>query len=256
MRIHKDIVYDSRFPEICKLDLYLPESAATAPAYLYIHGGGLEAGDKNGVGKMAQHLTGRGIALVSIDYRMYPHCRFPDYLNDAAAAAAWVLHNSRDYFTMTDLVIGGTSAGGYISMMLYFNPGLLANCGVSLSAIKGGFFDAGQPTAHFNVLKYEQGLDSRCVRIDETAPLYYLNAVYTVPEKQPHIFICCSSRDMVNRREQLQVLYTAMLHFGFPQEKLTFKVYESAGHCAYCSWESYFEDLVIFIGNSIGRQTI
>lgn len=253
MRTYKDIVYDSCFPETCKLDLYLPEETTTAPAYLYIHGGGLEAGDKNGVGKMAQHLTGCGIALISIDYRMYPYCRYSDFLNDAAAAAAWALHKSKTYFEITHLVIGGTSAGGYISMMLYFNPGFLANCGVSLHEIKGWFFDAGQPTAHFNVLKYEQGLDSRCVRIDATAPLYYLNTAYTEPEKQPHIFICCSSNDMVNRREQLQVLYTAMLHFSFPPEKLTFKVYESAGHGAYCDWDTYYEDLTGFVKTAMSQ---
>lgn len=251
MRIHKDIVYDSRFPEICKLDIYLPENDAPVPVYMHIHGGGLVEGDKNGVGTMAQYLTDNGIALVSIDYRMYPNCRFPDYLNDAAAAAAWVLHQSGDYAKFTDLLIGGSSAGGYITMMLYFNPGYLANCGVALSDVSGWCFDAGQPTTHFNALKYEQGLDSRCVRVDEMAPFYYLTTAYTAPETQPHICIFCSDHDMVNRREQLEVLRTAMLHFGFPPEKLTFKVYEGTTHCSYCGGEAYFADLVNLVKKSV-----
>lgn len=251
MITYKDIVYDDHFPDHCKLDIYLPENAKQLPVYLYIHGGGLEAGDKTGVDAMAQKLTENGMALVSINYRMYPQYHFPDYLNDAAAAVQWVLRESGAYAAFSDLVVGGTSAGGYISMMLYFNPGYLANRGVAMQEIKGWFFDAGQPTTHFNVLKYDRGLDSRCVLVDDGAPLYYLRNAYAVNTYAPHVYICCSSHDMVNRCEQLRVLHTAMLHFGFPAERLQFKVYECEWHCGYMGWDAYLQDLADFIKKAI-----
>ncbi|MBS6475069.1 MAG: alpha/beta hydrolase [Clostridiales bacterium] len=251
MTTYKDIVYDAQFPEICKLDLYLPENAAKMPVYMYIHGGGIESGSKSDASEMAKKLTENGVALASIDYHMYSAGRFPDYLNDAAAAAKWLLRKGSKYAEFSGLVIGGSSAGGYISMMLYFNPAYLANKGVALTEIRGWFFDAGQPTTHFNVLKYEHGLDSRCVIIDEGAPLYYLRNAYTAETYNPKIFICCSEHDMVNRLEQLQMLHAAMLHFGFPKERLQMKVYDCKSHCGYLIWDEYFADTVNFVKNCL-----
>ena len=58
-------------------------------------------------------------------------------------------------------------------MMLCFDKRYLQSVGLSNDDIAGYWHDAGQPTSHFNVLKYS-GKDSRRVIVDETAPLYFI----------------------------------------------------------------------------------
>ncbi len=250
MNITKNLSYDPNF-DCCKLDLYLPEEVSgKLPLYVFIHGGGLEEGDKSGdrFEKMARYLTDQGIAMASVNYRMYPHARYPDYIRDVANAVAW-LDRTGAY---SDLAIGGQSAGGYITQMLYFNKAFLSAAGVEANRVKAFIMDAGQPTAHFNVLRYERGMDSRAVVIDETAALYYLREAYTQPEKEPYVAIFAANRDMINRMEQNKVLETAMLHFGFPREKLLFRVFEDFCHCGYCGEDFYMETVTDFLKKAFG----
>ena len=57
--------------------------------------------------------------------------------------------------------------------------------------------DAGQPTAHFNVLKYAD-VDPRRIIVDETAPLYYVG----LESEYPPMRFVVSDNDMTNRYEQ------------------------------------------------------
>jgi len=239
MKTVKNIVYNPTYPQNCLIDIYLPETEGSVPAFLYFHGGGLEGGGHGGFSKMAEYLASRGIAFLSADYRMYPSAHYPDFLTDAADAVKFALSSK---YNFNSLCIGGSSAGGYITMMLYFAEKFFSDAGVDKQAVKGYLFDAGQPTVHYNVLKYDYKLDSRRIMIDETAPLYYLDHEYTADE--PYIDILCAEHDMVNRREQLYVLHTGMKHFGYPAEKLDFKCFNGFGHCGYNGDEEFFERIV------------
>ena len=44
MGIFKDIIYNSKAPRMCRLDVYVPDKVSNA--YLYIHGVGNTHGDK------------------------------------------------------------------------------------------------------------------------------------------------------------------------------------------------------------------
>ena len=61
-----DIVYNS-YGQM--LDVYLPEGKIKA-IFLYIHGGGIEAGTKNDGNYFAALLAEQGISTVSINYRL------------------------------------------------------------------------------------------------------------------------------------------------------------------------------------------
>jgi acetyl esterase/lipase len=104
---------------------------------------------------------------------MYPDAKYPDFIYDAAEAVAWTNKNMTDLFGCKNLYVGGSSAGGYLSMMLCFDKKYLASVGLDNSVIVGYLHDAGQPTAHFNVLKHS-GIDRRRIIVDESAPLYYV----------------------------------------------------------------------------------
>lgn len=236
----KDIIYDESLPHICKLDLYIPEGVTEPPVHLFIHGGGLEGGDKNGLSPMAEKLMKRGIAFAAADYRLYPEAKWPDYLVDSAKALKWVIDNKEKY-GLGKVSFGGSSAGGYITQMLFFNKSYFEAEGIKEDDVAGFVFDAGQPMSHYNYLKYDLKLDSRTVLIDRAAPLYYLREEYKNPEKLPKIVIACSDNDMVNRKEQLEVMKTAMLHFCYPEEKLVFKCFENTTHTSYDFYDEFID---------------
>ena len=209
------------------LDLYLPDSD-TFDVFVYFHGGGLENGSKdNALAESGQYLLERNIAVVAVNYRMYPSAVFPEFIRDAAAAVAWTFKNINNYGTAKGIYVGGSSAGGYLSMMLCFDKSYLAPHKIHPTQIAGFIHDAGQPTSHFNVLR-EQGIDSRRVIVDKTAPLYFIGQE---PEYAPMLFIV-SDNDMENRYEQTMLVLSTLKHFRYDQSKIALKVMNGT-HCHY-----------------------
>lgn len=224
MKTMKQIFYGNQ-AEAQALDVYLPEEAVEA-VFLYFHGGGLERGDKSRAEVWAPYLTERGIAVVSANYRMYPTAFYPDFILDAAEATAWTWRYMQENGLGTRLFVGGSSAGGYLSMMLCFDRRYLAQAGVPADAVAGYFHDAGQPTAHFNVLK-NGGTDPKRVIVDETAPLYYVG----LEEHYPPMRFIVSDQDMQNRLEQTMLMLGTMTHFGYTGFD---HVVMHGKHCEYC----------------------
>ncbi|MBQ9855400.1 MAG: carboxylesterase family protein, partial [Clostridia bacterium] len=74
MRTIENIVYNGYGQ---KLDVNLPDGRAKA-AFVYFHGGGLEAGSKDKNAPYNKYLTDQGIAVVDVNYRMYPAAHCPD----------------------------------------------------------------------------------------------------------------------------------------------------------------------------------
>lgn len=191
-----------------KLDLYLPENK-DFDLFVYFHGGGLERGNKANRPHIFEHLASCGVAAASVEYRKYPEAKYPDFIKDAAQAVAWLKENITTYGKCRRIFVGGSSAGGYLSMMLCFDKRWLGEYGIDPMDIDGFFHDAGQPTKHYNVLKNE-GWDSKRVIIDETAPLYHVG---TAEEYPPMLFVV-SDHDMENRLEQTQLMISTLRHFG------------------------------------------
>ena len=239
MRTYRDICYTQTGHPSQVLDLYLPEQESF-PVFVYFHGGGLENGDKlgsAGVPQFIQALVAQGVAVASANYRMYPEAVFPEYLRDAACAVAWVRRNIGDYGTCTGLYVGGSSAGGYITQMLCFDKKYLAPHFIDADNIDGYVMDAGQPTAHFNILR-EKGIDSRRVVVDETAPLYH---VCENPNYAP-MLILVSDDDMPSRYEQTMLLFSTLKDMNGPSEKFSLRVIENSTHCSYLSKDTPVEN--------------
>lgn len=227
MKELKDIYYTSAEDVMQSLDVYLPEEKPEA-IFLYMHGGGIERGSKEKCGEhVSRYLTGKGIAYVSINYRMYPNASFPDFINDGALAIKWILDNGEIFGGCRELYVGGSSAGGYLSMMLCFDRRYLGAVGLDNTAIAGYFHDAGQPTAHFNVLKMS-GEDPRAVIVDERAPLYFIGK----EEKYPPMRFIVSDNDMKGRYEQTMLTLVTLSHFGYTGYD---HIVKSGKHCAYCN---------------------
>ena len=202
------------------LDIHLPD-CEEFPVFLYFHGGGIESGGKGLPDTMKKYFTDHGIAIASANYRMYPDHKYPDYIEDAALAVAWLKNHISEYGKCTEFYVGGASAGGYLSMMLCFDKKWLAAHGVdSDKDITGYIHDAGQPTTHFNILRREYGVKSARVIIDEKAPLYHVgtNSVTT------RMLFIVSDNDMPGRYEQTQLMMATLKHFGCDMEKIKLKV--------------------------------
>ena len=224
MRDFLDICYSENHDQY--LDLHLPE-CDSFPVFLYFHGGGLESGDKSTFPELFQELTSRGIAVASANYRMYPDACYPDFLEDAAESVAWIYNNIGNYGRIEGIYVGGSSAGGYLSMMLCFDSRWLGKYGISPLQINGYIHDAGQPSCHFNVLR-ERGIDTRRVMIDDSAPRFHVGA----DEKYSPMLIIVSDQDMRNRLEQTTLLISTLSHFGHEAPEVQLKVM-CGKHCAY-----------------------
>ena len=225
MKKIENIVYGD-LDSVHKLDLYLPDRSASS-LFVYFHGGGLECGDKNAADVFAPYLTSRGIAVASANYRMYPSAKYPDFICDAAQAVAWTNKYMKEELGCDKFYVGGSSAGGYLSMMLCFDKRYLKSVGLDNSKVAGYFHDAGQPTAHFNVLKYGN-IDSRRVIVDETAPLYYVG----LESEYPPMRFVVSNNDMTNRYEQTMLMLSTLSHFGYTNYD---HILMHGKHCEYCS---------------------
>lgn len=241
MKTIKNIGYAETDNERQLLDLYLPEGNAF-DLFVYFHGGGIESGSKGEDVEALSGLIDRGIGVAKVNYRLYPFAQYPDFIRDCAAALSWTKKHIDEFGKCRKIYAGGSSAGGYITMMLYFDKRYLAPFQLTPLDFAGFVFDAGQPTTHFNVLR-ERGIDPRRVIVDEAAPIYHIKDY----DGEPPVLIIVSGNDMPNRYEQTQLLMSTMLQFGYPKENIIYRYMESSDHCAYCNQPVFSQMIGDFI---------
>lgn len=102
--------------------VYRPR-AGDLPTLVFFHGGGWVIGDLD-----THDLTCRTLArdceavVVSVDYRLAPEHRFPAAVDDAEAAARWVVDRAADPSAglggTTAVAVGGDSAGGNLAAVV------------------------------------------------------------------------------------------------------------------------------------------
>lgn len=225
MKIIKDICYSDTGHNRQKLDVYLPD-CKNFPTFVYFHGGGLETGSKDHHPFVA-YLVNRGIAVVLANYRLYPTAVYPQFIQDAASVVAWAHNNMKVYGASNHLYVGGSSAGGYLSMMLCLDKKYLNMYNIDSDKLTGYIMDAGQPTTHMNVLK-ERGLDPRQVIVDEAAPLFHIKTNAYAP-----MLIIVADQDIENRYEQTMLLMSTFKSFNGDCPHIKLKVMENNKHCQY-----------------------
>ena len=202
-RVEKDVSYVTKEDASeyersrCKLDLYLP-SQKYFPTIVWFHGGGLKEGNKGGdsVAKLAARLNSEGIALVSVNYRLSPKVLYPAYIQDAAAAVAWVSRKIESYGgDSTAVFVAGHSAGGYLAFMVGMDPHYLEEQGVKLSAIAGLIPVSGQVMTHYTV-REERGIKRNTIVADEAAPAFHIR------KGLPPMLVLYADHDMAGRAEE------------------------------------------------------
>ena len=240
MKLIKDICYGKYGFDEQYLDLYIPDKESFK-VFVYMHGGGITAGDKGDAEVVGKYVADQGIAFVSVNYRMYPRAVYPQFICDAAEAVSWVYDNIGKYGNCEGIYIGGSSAGAYISMMLCFDGKYLASYKIPEEVICGYIHDAGQPTTHFNVLR-ERGIDSRRIVVDNAAPLFHIGKAAKYP---PMMFIV-SDNDIKNRYEQTRLVLSTLKHFEYDESQIHYHLMHGS-HCQYSHTKEFGEIVCKFI---------
>lgn len=156
--------------ERCRLDLYHPADAKEFATVVWFHGGGLQGGNR----KIPGGLKRQGVAVAAVNYRLHPKVESPVYIEDAAAAVAWVFNNIEKHGGAVDKVfVSGHSAGGYLTSMIGLDKRYLAAHDIDANEIAGLIPFSGQTVTHSTIRK-ERGIGSLQPVVDEMAPLFHI----------------------------------------------------------------------------------
>lgn len=223
--------------ERCVLDLYLPEGK-DFPTLVWFHGGGLTEGTWNSpfTAGIATALARSGIAVVSVGYRLSPAVTFPAYVEDGAAAFAWVhRHIAGHGGDPRAVFIGGHSAGAYLALMVGLDPGYLAKHQLAPDAIAAIVAVAGQTLTHYTI-RIERGLPKETIVADAAAPLHHVRK-----DSRP-VFALVAERDMAMRVEENQLLVAALKAAG--NRDATYFLAAGRDHGSIAGWMARPDDPV------------
>ena len=112
---HKDVAYGDH--ERQKLDVFVPKSEKPLPLIIWVHGGGWEAGSKDG--NPATLFLGKGYAVAGVNYRLSKHAAYPAQLHDVKSAVRYLRASAAKYNLNPDKFgVWGASAGGHLVALL------------------------------------------------------------------------------------------------------------------------------------------
>ncbi len=196
----------------CTLDIYYPKAAKDFPTIVWFHGGSLTGGKK----QIPEALMNKGYAVVGVEYRLSPKVTAPAYIEDAAAAVAWVFNHISQYGGNKNLIfISGHSAGGYLGMMITLDKTWLAKYNIDSNSIAALIPFSGQAITHFTIRK-EQGIKNTQPTIDKYAPLYFVRA-----DAPPMLLITGDrEQELLGRYEENAYLLRMMKLSGHTQTTL------------------------------------
>ncbi len=102
-----------------KANVYRADDEKVRPVVVWIHGGALIMGGRNGVnGRVKKMFLDAGYAIVSIDYRLAPETKLPAIIEDVEDAFKWVREKGPELFGIdsSKIAVLGGSAGGYLTL--------------------------------------------------------------------------------------------------------------------------------------------
>ncbi len=199
---------DPYIGERCLLDLYYPAETEGFATVVWFHGGGLTAGNK----QIPVALREKGIAVVAVNYRFSPRAPAPAYVEDAAAAVAWVFRHISTYGGDPEQVfVSGYSAGGYLTSMVGLDKHWLARHQVDADRIAGLIPFSGHAITHFTI-REERGIPGTRPVVDDLAPLYHVR-----PDAPPMLLITGDRElELLGRYEENAYLLRMMKVAGHP----------------------------------------
>lgn len=196
----------------CRLDLYYPINDTNFATVVWFHGGGLKGGEKY----FPNNLMNNKIAVVAVNYRLYPEINSPQYIIDAAASITWVFKNIEKYGGSTKKIfVSGHSAGGYLTSMIGLDKKYLQQFGIDADSIAGLIPLSGHTITHFTI-REEMGIPGEQPIINDLAPLYFVK-----PNSPPLILITGDRElELLGRYEENAYMWRMMKVAGNTKTEL------------------------------------
>lgn len=211
-RTSEETTSDNYIAERCKLDIYYPSEEKGFATIIWFHGGGINSGNKY----IPEQLKEKGVAVVAANYRLSPKAKNPEYIEDAAAAVAWVFKNIEKYGgDVSKIVVSGHSAGGYLASMVGLDKKWLAEFGIDANQIAKLVPFSGHTITHFTI-REERGIEGTQPVVDEFAPLFHVRA------DAPPIILITGDRELeiLGRYEENAYFWRMMKEAGHEKTKL------------------------------------
>lgn len=205
-------IKDAYLKSQCRLDVYYPTGVSNAPCIVWFHGGGITGGKK----EIPEALKQKGYVVIGVGYRLSPNVQAPAYIEDAAAAVAWVFNNISKYGGSSQLIfVSGHSAGGYLGMMITLDKKYMKKYQLDADSIAGLIPFSGQAITHFTIRK-ENGIKETQPTIDAYAPLYHVG-----PTAPPTVLITGDrNMELYGRYEENAYLWRMMQLAGHKRTTL------------------------------------
>ena len=213
IRIFRDIIYRKDPKDIKgwnKLDLYLPAKAKNFPVLIFLHGGGLQAGDKSRLDQVGRRFALHGIAVVAPNYRLSPAVRYPAHIEDAARAFRWTWDNIASHGAdRAKIFITGGSSGGHLTMLLTLDERFLLKQGLKGSNIRGSIPISGlMDVTRTGPLRRGKVWDDSPEVMKRASPLTW------VRKDAPPILILFADGETPERARQNRQVYEALRKTG------------------------------------------
>lgn len=198
---------------LCRLDLCYPTDRTGFATLIWFHGGGLTSGRR----ELPEALLGQGFAVVGVDYRLVPHVTVAECIEDAAAAAAWVVRHIAEYGGDPRLIfVAGHSAGGYLTSMIGLDKRWMAPYGIDPDRAFAALIPySGQVVTHFS-RRAELGLPDTQPLVDDMAPLNHVR-----PDCPPMLLLSGDrEHELLGRYEETAYFWRMMQVVGHPDVQL------------------------------------
>ncbi len=145
-----------------KLDVYRPDKSGRLPLAVWIHGGALINGHREGISRRVRDdLLGAGFALASIDYRLAPETQLPQVIEDGEDSFGWLREHADDLQVRSDrIAVLGGSAGGYLTLTAGFRVKPRPACLVPFwgyGDLVGDWYSRPSKHARHNKVKFTAG---------------------------------------------------------------------------------------------------
>ena len=106
-----------------RADVYRTPDDIVRPALLWLHGGALIMGNRQGLDPVqADKYLHAGYTVIAIDYRLAPQAKLPQIIEDLEDAHRWVRTVGPKLFRIDPnrVAVVGPSAGGYLALIAGF----------------------------------------------------------------------------------------------------------------------------------------
>ena len=207
-----------------KLDLYVPDGLGKpAPVLLFFYGGGWDGGSRKRYRGFGRAFASAGIVTAVADYRLYPAVKYPAFVEDAAAALAFLHRHAADHGgDPARVFVSGHSAGAYNAVMLASEPKFLVPHGGRLDWIRGVIGIAGpydflpmEEAKYVDLFHGRNNLDSMPVN--------------HVDGKRPPMLLITGDRDRTVWPRNSHSMAAKLRSVGSPVREIT---YRGIGHVA------------------------